>query len=136
MKLLAQNGPIMDALREQEPVEVSGPAGTVVLWVGVTAHVVGQNKHSDVIRQASICQRRNAPFSASLCLALADTGLLPADEFHKSVEAMPDELLRQRIAITEGETIPDIWDDWSEAVRAAPVAAEGPAVGVTAEARL
>ena len=49
---------------------------------------------------------------------------------------MPDELLRQRIAITEGETIPDIWDDWSEAVRSAPVAAEGPAVGVAAEARL
>ena len=56
----------MDALREQEPVEVSGPAGTVVLWVGVTANVVGQNKHSDVIRQPSICKRRNAPFSASL----------------------------------------------------------------------
>ena len=52
------------------------------------------------------------------------TPALLADEFHKSVEAMPDELLRQRIAVTEGETIPDIWDDWSEAVRAAPVAAE------------
>ena len=76
------------------------------------------------------------PPSLLPCLALADTGLLPADEFHKSVEAMPDELLRQRIAVTEGETIPDIWDDWSEAVRAAPVAAEGPAVGVAAEARL
>lgn len=49
------NGEVMDTLREQTPVEVSGPAGTVVLWVGVTAHVVGQNKHSDVIRQASIC---------------------------------------------------------------------------------
>ena len=74
------------------------------------------------------------PPSLLPCLALADTGLLPADEFHKSVEAMPDELLRQRIAITEGQAIPDIWDDWSDAVRAAPVA--GPTVGVAAEARL
>ena len=126
----------MDALREQEPVEVSGPAGTVVLWVGVTAHVVGQNKHSDVIRQASICQRRNAPLLSFPASPRLTPGCCLADEFHKSVEAMPDELLRQRIAITEGEPIPGIWDDWSEAVRAAPVAAEGPAVGVAAEARL
>ena len=38
------------------------------------------------------------------------------------MEALSDELLRQRIATAEGDELPDIWEDWSEAVRAAPVA--------------
>lgn len=69
------HGEVMDALREQSPVEVSGPAGTVVLWVGVTAHIVGQNKHSDIIRQASICKphyalSRSPSLFLSLCISL------------------------------------------------------------------
>lgn len=61
-----------------------------------------------------------------------------SDDFHKNAEALPDDLLRQRIAMTEGDEIPDIWEDWSEAVRAASVAGEGaPPLGIAAkQARL
>lgn len=74
-----------------EPVEVTGPAGTVVLWHGVLAHVVGTNSHSDVIRQATIY------------------------EFHKTPGALPDaELLRRQ---EHDAPVPGLWDDWSQAMR-------------------
>jgi|EP01047_Picozoa_sp_COSAG01_P086175 ectoine hydroxylase-related dioxygenase (phytanoyl-CoA dioxygenase family) len=82
----------MDQLREQAPVELSGPRGTVVLWHGVACHVVGQNTCSDVIRQASIY------------------------EFHKTPASLPDEVLRKREALLHGP-IPGIWDDWSDCVK-------------------
>ena len=101
----ADTGAEMDALRQQGPVELSGPAGTVVLWHGSIAHIVGQN-HSDGIRVASIC------------------------DFHKTPASLPDQVLRQRIESKVGEPYPDIWADWSSSVREAddnqPRAARGP----------
>jgi hypothetical protein len=75
-------GEVMEALRQREPVELSGNAGTVVLWHGVLAHCVGQNKHTDVVRVASIY------------------------EFHKTVASLPDTELRRRLASVWGEEAP------------------------------
>ena len=48
------NSETQDRLRQTEPVEIAGSAGTVVLWHAVIAHVIGQNARSDTIRIASI----------------------------------------------------------------------------------
>ena len=87
------NGAAMDALRQQQPVEISGSAGTVVLWHGCIAHVVGQNSKSDVIRMASI------------------------HDFHKTPQSLPDAVLRERASRVLGDTIPGIWVDWSAEVQ-------------------
>jgi hypothetical protein len=86
----------MTRVKQAEPVEVAGPAGTVVLWHGVLAHVVGTNARPDVIRQATIY------------------------EFHKTLDALPDaELLRR---LERDAPAPGLWDDWSHATRQAAAA--------------
>jgi hypothetical protein len=95
------NGKAMDALRQQKPIEISGNAGTVVLWHGCIAHVIGQNSTSDVIRVASI------------------------HDFHKTPTSLSDEILRERASRSAGEPLPDIWEDWSREVQTACVDSSG-----------
>ena len=78
-----------DAKAASEPVECSGPAGTVVLWHKMTMHDVAQNTTPDHIRQAAIYT------------------------FHKTREALPDEELRRR----ESGVVVDPWADWSAEVQ-------------------
>jgi hypothetical protein len=84
---------VMERVKQTtDPVELSGPAGTVVLWHGVLAHIVGQNATSDTIRAATIY------------------------EFHKTPESLPDSELARR-NLREGPV--DIWEDWSQETRRA-----------------
>ena len=59
---------VMDDVKHAtEPIEVAGPAGTVVLWHGVLAHIVGQNRLGNVIRQA-VSTRRSVIFACLLAM--------------------------------------------------------------------
>tara|TARA_B100000029_G_scaffold516253_2_gene628047 strand:+ start:47604 stop:48701 length:1098 start_codon:yes stop_codon:yes gene_type:complete len=46
--------PLLDIKADTEPIETSGPIGSVVLWHANLLHTAGQNTRSDVIRQATI----------------------------------------------------------------------------------
>ena len=91
---------LADAKAASEPVECSGPAGTVVLWHKMTMHDVAQNTTADHIRQAAIYT------------------------FHKTPQALPDEELRRR----ESGVAVEPWADWSPQVKeVGKLGAVGPA---------
>jgi len=47
--------PVIQQIKsDTEPVDCHGPAGTVVLWHTKILHIAGQNRSSDIIRQATI----------------------------------------------------------------------------------
>ncbi len=46
--------PLTDIKADTEPVHTAGPVGSVVLWHANLLHMAGQNRRSDVIRQATI----------------------------------------------------------------------------------
>lgn len=54
---------IRRARAETAPVETHGPAGTVVLWHTKILHMAGQNRSTDVIRQATIYAFAKTPAS-------------------------------------------------------------------------
>lgn len=82
---------VFDRVKQVEPVEVHGPAGTVVLWHVILAHIAGTNSRSDVIRQATIY------------------------DFHKTQASLPDEELLRRLDYRHAP--PGLWDDWSTEVQ-------------------
>ena len=100
------NSLAQDKLRQIEPLEIAGSAGTVVLWHAQLAHVIGQNSRSDTIRIASIC----------------DVWLTP--------EALPDVVLRKRRSTLVGEPFPSLWTDWSSEVQKTPTSADDAVVAV------
>ena len=67
--------PIIESVKaDTTPVETYGPAGTVVLWHHKILHVPGQNRSSDVIRQATIYGYLKTPEALPDELALTDAG--------------------------------------------------------------
>ena len=83
-------GEVMDEVKKFEPVECWGKAGTVVLWHGTIAHVVGANHLSTHMRNAAIYS------------------------FHKTPDALPDAEIQRR---NTGVEQIDIWEDWSAEVK-------------------
>ena len=63
--------PLEEIKADTEPVETSGPVGSVVLWHANLTHMAGQNQRSDVIRQATIYA------------------------FAKTTESVPDQVVRR-----------------------------------------
>ena len=90
---LSYDDEVYQRIKSSPPLEVSGRAGTIILWHGLLAHVVGCNASADILRTATIF------------------------EFHKTVESLPDTELKRREAGL-GEL--PLWGDWSEAVQRAP----------------
>jgi hypothetical protein len=78
--------------RDTEAVELYGPAGTVALWHAGISHSATANFLTDVVRVMTVV------------------------DFHKTVAALPDEVLRARFSQNSGAP-PDIWADWGECVR-------------------
>ena len=78
--------------RDTEAVELYGPAGTVALWHAGISHSATANFLTDVVRVMTVV------------------------DFHKTVAALPDEVLRARFSQNSGGP-PDMWADWGECVR-------------------
>jgi hypothetical protein len=78
--------------RDTKAVELYGPAGTVALWHAGISHAPTTNFVNDVVRVMTVV------------------------DFHKTADALPDEVLRARFSADSGPP-PDIWADWAECVR-------------------